>query len=49
MKIDLSVMYLIQRILAIVKAEMDKRHLSFDEFLEYWDDAIERMENSCRA
>lgn len=49
MKMDLSVMYLIQRILGIVKKEMDEKHLSFDEFLEYWEDAIERMENSCRA
>lgn len=46
MKMDLSVMYLIRSILGIVKGEMDKRHLSFDEFLGYWEDAIERLENT---
>lgn len=45
MNMDLSVMYLIQRILGIVKKEMDEKHLSFDEFLKYWDDTILRFES----
>lgn len=44
MKKDLSVMYMIKKVLISVKDEMDKRQLSFDEFLKYWDDAIERLE-----
>lgn len=49
MKMDLSVLYLVRSILIIVKGEMDKKHLSFDEFLEYWDSAIERMETAREA
>lgn len=44
MKKDLSVMYLIRSVLRIIKEEMDKKGLSFDEFQDYWDEAIERME-----
>lgn len=49
MKNDLSVMYMIRSVLASVKEEMDKKHLSFDEFLEYYDEALAVLENSCRA
>lgn len=46
MKMDLSVLYLVRRILNHVKDEMDKKGLSFDEFLDYWNDAIEVLETS---
>ena len=46
MKMDLSVMYLIRSILGIVKDEMDKRHLSFEEFLKHLDDAIKVLESA---
>lgn len=44
MKKDLSVLYMIKNVLINVKEEMDKRGMSFDEFLDYWDKAIATLE-----
>lgn len=44
MKKDLSVLYMIKRVLISVKEEMDKRGMPFDEFLDYWDKAIDTLE-----
>jgi hypothetical protein len=42
-------MYVIRSALVAVKKEMDEKGLTFDEFLEHYDEAIAIMENSCRA
>lgn len=44
MMMDLSVLYMVRRLLTHVKEEMVKRNMTFDEFLGFWDEAIERME-----
>lgn len=44
MKKDLSVLYMVREVLNHVKEEMDKKNMSFDEFLKYWDETIEKLE-----
>ena len=46
---DLTMMYIIRSALVAVKKEMDEKGLSFDEFLDYYDEAIKVLEDSCRA
>lgn len=44
MKIDLSMVYVIRAMLRSVKKEMEENKLTFDEFLEHYDNAVEIME-----
>ena len=46
---DLKMMYVIRSALVAIKKEMDEKGLSFDEFLDHYDEALKVMENSCRA
>lgn len=48
MKKELNVMYVMRDILHRIKDEMDRRQMSFDELLAYWDEATELLENSNR-
>ena len=46
---DMRLMYLIRDTLVAIKRELDEKGLTFDEFLAYYEKAIENVENSCRA
>lgn len=46
---DLTMMYIMRSALVAVKKEMDEKGLSFEEFLEHYDETLKVMENSCRA
>ena len=44
--IDLSMVYVIRAMLRSVKKEMDEKGMTFDEFLEHYDEGIKMMENA---
>lgn len=41
---DLTAMYVTQSTIHAIKAEIDERGLTFDEFIEYFDEVLIKME-----
>ena len=42
MKLDLSMVYVVQAMLRSVKKEIDEKGLTFDEFLEHYDENVKK-------
>ena len=49
MNLDLSMMYVIRAALTAIKKEMTEKSLTFDEFIEHYDEGIKMLEEANRT
>ena len=45
-KVDLTAMYVTQSAIHAIKKEIDERGLTFEEFIEYFDEVLNKMEQA---